>query len=100
MISARFSFQCRLGSFVVVSRNWTGRHFNMASTEHSEAYLNASRAWLIILLNVILLVLALGFFGLRLYTRIHLRPGTFGAEDWLLTSACVSSRRCVALARS
>lgn len=62
----------------------------MAFTEYSEAYLHASRAWIIVLVNAILLVLALIFMGLRLYTRIRLLPGRQGLEDWLLTSACVS----------
>lgn len=63
---------------------------SMASTEYSEAYLHDSRAWIIVLVNVIFLVLALIFMGLRLYTRIRLLPGRQGLEDWLLTSACVS----------
>lgn len=66
--------------------------YTMASTEaYSEAYLQENRGWIIILVNAVFLALALVFMGLRLYTRLRLLPGTQGLEDWLLTSACVSS---------
>lgn len=63
---------------------------NMVTAEYSEDYLRADRAWIIFLINILFLVLAIVFVGLRIYTRVRLLPGTHGAEDWLLVSACVS----------